>query len=711
MLWFASFALALVSCQGAEEPVSVAPNGSSAAAGEAFEKAQSVARAQHGAAPAADGWWQHPPASGLPAADFAQLTAWGARGVDLQAALAEHGVAVDARGVVPQGAELAASPTTGMPILFEVPDPGQTFVLTLQVHPRGAALNAQLVRRQGADGASHWVPQLVPGREGEHGLPLEPGAWNQLVVAADLEVTGTLRLLVNDAVQARVVERVHADPKGHGAWEPADLMVAGLHVGQLAEGGRLPVLAEVRFERRFASTAALAPAVEVEASGASLSWESAALHHVVERDGALEWAAGAWEREEPRSQGAAPHPRTCHAVVALSGGRVLMFGGELRDTHVGVMANGADTWIYDLGKRAWRRVLGPGPPGRCHIGMAATADGELAFLQGGWFNPGPGEESLVYADSWLFDARTETWRELPASEPACRITDVQPVWDAANGAFVFAGTNSLWVLDPEVGQLEWQTELPLFVKEGGGAFAGLPGEAMTWYDPKYRMVVRWGGYQLDASGNKVLQGDVFIYSPKKHVIVRRTPTGPVPAARTRGAIAYDTKRERVVLFGGILGGLDERANDLWTLDLGANRWTQLSASNPPGPRGGYFGMAYDAASDSFVLPHGRQDKERFLDEIWRLRFDSQATGRAMWRFTLPGESALIPRATWASETQGEVLVSLHSSADASPGGSQGAALPPQPASTFHTLTGEVAVTVTFPPGARLLALDWVPPGR
>lgn len=606
----------------------------------------------------------------------------------------------------------------GLPCLFEWPEPGSTWALGFELHPGDARLAIRMVQRVRESGDVLWAAELSEVPENGHGLALEPGVWNSVALLVDRDFAGNVRVAVGDRLAFRRLARDHEHPLGHGEWRA----MGGLFPGLLARNLELDRV-RVRgawFEPHFLATAALLQApsgVEARAlespgpgpllraiPGVNFAGAGTSRQQVVVDGAALAWAEGHWTRRAPtweRTEGDAtlkatgPLPRTCHAVTAIGDGRVLVFGGELRDTHVPPMVNGGDTWIYEMATDRWRRVTGPGPPPRCHIGVATDVAGGVTFLQSGWFNPEGDEVTKLYADTWLFDARTETWRELPMSDPACRISDVQPVYDAARGRFVFLSTNSMWVKSHERSTLEWVPTLPAFANQGSGPSRGVPGEAMTWYDPQFGVIVRWGGYQRGADGEKALQNSIFVYLPEEDLMVQRAPSPTAPAPRTRGAVAYDTRRHRAVLFGGILGGLDERANDLWTYDIESNTWTELQASNPPGPRGGYFGMAYDEGADAYLVPFGRQDRERFLDEVWRLELRPEDAGRAFWWFEGGAPEGLELRATWAGDVEGELRVvpGGELAGDGEPGG--------------EASRGWLRVEALVPPGTRLERLEWV----
>src|SRR5262249_49971951 len=75
-------------------------------------------------------------------------------------------------------------------------------------------------------------------------------------------------------------------------------------------------------------------------------------------------------------------------------------------------------------------------------------------------------------------------------------------------------------------------------------------------------------------------------------------TATQPPSRQRHAMAWDAARQRVVLYGGMLGTAGPVASDLWEWD-GAS-WTQRARAWGPRGRGGRS-MAYDEARRRLVV--------------------------------------------------------------------------------------------------------------
>ncbi len=90
-----------------------------------------------------------------------------------------------------------------------------------------------------------------------------------------------------------------------------------------------------------------------------------------------------------------------------------------------------------------------------------------------------------------------------------------------------------------------------------------------------------------------------------------------PPARLLAGMVYDATRQQVVLFGGV--GTHEVLGDTWTWD--GSTWTERHPATSPPLRGG-FGMAYDEAHAQVVLFGGLRpgtplgDPSGLLNDTW-----------------------------------------------------------------------------------------------
>src|SRR5262249_36823206 len=93
---------------------------------------------------------------------------------------------------------------------------------------------------------------------------------------------------------------------------------------------------------------------------------------------------------------------------------------------------------------------------------------------------------------------------------------------------------------------------------------------------------------------------------------RAPPTSP--AARTHHAMAYDTARERVVLFGGKQLQPVTWLADAWEWD--GNEWRQRATPESPRPRSGHA-MVFDPAREEIVMTGGVSSFFQQFADTWR----------------------------------------------------------------------------------------------
>jgi hypothetical protein len=88
-------------------------------------------------------------------------------------------------------------------------------------------------------------------------------------------------------------------------------------------------------------------------------------------------------------------------------------------------------------------------------------------------------------------------------------------------------------------------------------------------------------------------------------------TGPLP--RAFHAMAYDSKRERTLLFGGVTESQGKFVNfaDTWSWD--GNEWTEQEDAGPPGRNG--HRLVYDTIRDRAVLFGGVTDA-KLVNDTW-----------------------------------------------------------------------------------------------
>jgi hypothetical protein len=87
---------------------------------------------------------------------------------------------------------------------------------------------------------------------------------------------------------------------------------------------------------------------------------------------------------------------------------------------------------------------------------------------------------------------------------------------------------------------------------------------------------------------------------------------PLPAPRESHAIAYDSQRARIVVFGGGVYGVGY-GGDTWEWDGTTGIWTQVATTGPAARKG--HAMAYDSQRGRTVL-FGGFDNNTIYADTW-----------------------------------------------------------------------------------------------
>ena len=90
--------------------------------------------------------------------------------------------------------------------------------------------------------------------------------------------------------------------------------------------------------------------------------------------------------------------------------------------------------------------------------------------------------------------------------------------------------------------------------------------------------------------------------------------GPTPPARALGTAIYDPTGNRIIIFGGQMGGF---LNDLWAFNLDSNSWVELAPQGtPPAPRSGHNAI-YDPMGQRMISWAGQGSGGSF-DDVYAL---------------------------------------------------------------------------------------------
>jgi len=311
-----------------------------------------------------------------------------------------------------------------------------------------------------------------------------------------------------------------------------------------------------------------------------------------------EYDGQSWTRRRPARS---PQALYRHSLVYDAARQVsVLFGGEFIDWEEWWFGSSDETWEWD-GERWTERNLPRSPSARAAASGAYDPLREVVVLHGG-----ETEDMQVLGDTWELDAEGWTRRsdaQDGVTAPAPRRDHVL-VFDAAEGRSVLfggfvagGGTRQTWAWDGA-----WQ-----LVDEGGERPFVTP-SARLWSEavhaPGQGGVLLFGGAGHEGGP----QGDLWRWDGVRwRALHTHNPAAPDESPRPRSlhALAWDERRQVLVLVGGEPGG-----DETWEWD--GERWTLRAVYDParperaPAPRFGHA-LAYDAARQTTLLFGGSAD--------------------------------------------------------------------------------------------------------
>lgn len=281
--------------------------------------------------------------------------------------------------------------------------------------------------------------------------------------------------------------------------------------------------------------------------------------------------------------GLSPSPRSGHRMVYDSArSKVIMIGGE---NGFGFLN---EVWEWDTASRTWTNVTPTGgnqPIPRADFGMAYDPVRAKVVIYGGRCSTQFSNVGIT-GDTWEWEPAGGTWTQKPAS------------------TLVFVG---LWGAE-----LAFDPNLQKVIVFGGEPYWGYPTNSAT--------------YAWDDNGWTLISIDG-------------------PSGRVRHSMATDSKRSRVILFGGYNRSSSgfTRPNDTW--EWNGQAWIQVSAEGPQSPSPGDGAvMAYDTRRELTFLFGGT-----YSQETWS--WDGQA-----WVKWLPPHSPSARRTSMAYDAARSHLV-------------------------------------------------------
>jgi len=286
--------------------------------------------------------------------------------------------------------------------------------------------------------------------------------------------------------------------------------------------------------------------------------------------------------------GSGPSARTGHALAYDSvRGRTVLFGG------IGLGGRLSDTWEWD--GQAWvERFPANRPASRERHGLAFDSARGRTVLFGGLSSIGGSLD-----DTWEWDG-TDWHQRSPLSPPGGRYDHTLAYDPGRRRVVVYGGTPSILSDTWEWDGTSW-TSLP------SGIGPGPRRDHAMAYDAGRRSVVLFGGLGLPGIMSDAWEWDGSLWAIR--------PIGTAPPPRANHGLTYDGARRRIVVFSGSTGQPPGPPSDTWELDGTGFVWTQRVPGTSPPARAGHA-LAYDSRRGRVVLFGGNDPAAQLLSDTW-----------------------------------------------------------------------------------------------
>lgn len=273
-----------------------------------------------------------------------------------------------------------------------------------------------------------------------------------------------------------------------------------------------------------------------------------------------------------------------------------------------------DVWAFDLDTYTWANLTPTaGPPAPAPRLFPASIYDPHGHRMITWSGQAQG---VFFNDVWAFDLTNNAWSQFtPAGGPPNVRYGVGYAFDpVARDLVTFAGFTNQGRFD-DVWRFNDQALTWTDVSPGLG-----PGERClhaACYDAVGHRMIMFAG-----QNNFGPLDDLWTLDLNTDTWTELTPL-PKPSGRYFASLVYDAANRRATLFGGQTATV--AVNETWVFDLWTNEWTQLAPTGtPPSARFGSAGI-YDGANDRMIVFGGNDGAVK--NEVWALEdLSSAVTG-------------------------------------------------------------------------------------
>ncbi|HSA32937.1 MAG TPA: kelch repeat-containing protein, partial [bacterium] len=290
--------------------------------------------------------------------------------------------------------------------------------------------------------------------------------------------------------------------------------------------------------------------------------------------------------------------------------KLFLFGGG---TGTGA-GTGDELWEFDTEQRRWTWLDDPDPrlgSPREFASMIYDPKRHRLILFGGsdgWGSGDSNETWIYYIDGYGWENATDEYE--PANNPSARSATAM-AYDPENDTVILFGgcyydmdidcNNDTWELNPNT--LRWTRLYPTAPAMGIRGWHGMS------YDPVREKILLYGGYDDDSG---TYYSSLYQYDRRLNTWVSVTTNGATPITSGAFGIAYDTIRDRTLIWGGVdISG--NSTNKVYEFDGPNSRWTELTTRVPTANAWSSDRMIFNANRGRYLLYMGNTSGN---DSVW-----------------------------------------------------------------------------------------------
>lgn len=240
-----------------------------------------------------------------------------------------------------------------------------------------------------------------------------------------------------------------------------------------------------------------------------------------------------------------------------------------------------ETWAYQFDTSQWEKMKPvEAPSGRCGHRTVYDSESDRVILFGGF--KCTRTRDPLYDDTWAYDYNADTWMEMrPSVSPAARCYHGMAYDGESDRVIIWGGRPHEEVEDAAVWAYDYNSNTWTVQEANTGPPLRFAYHAMV-YHPKLDKVIVFGGVVLDSTGFEgTLVDQTWAYDFNANTWTLLEP-GTSPTARAKHAMAYHGVTDKIILFGGVIGGLYSNGDingETWIYDPTNNEWINMTATS------------------------------------------------------------------------------------------------------------------------------------